>query len=254
MPRRQFTDAEVARILGENTRFKEQLADADRRGRDLSRLAQNEAGARAGVETAGEYTDPHDLLRKGGEWLGAARNWIKWNCHNGDRVTWGSTDLLSPVLTVRDVEELAARAVAADRNARRETAPPPASDRADEIGRAWDAQAAMLSAPPPGDVAALDEQRVAAAWDATRQIGDVWAPWDDLIEHTREHMLAFARALTAPPSHDVRALVAEARACARARRSQAAMLGAPDPAGDRAVAALIERLVGALTAKESARG
>ena len=54
------------------------------------------------------------MLRDGGEWLGAVRNWLKWYTHNGDRVRWGSEEALSPPLTVRQVEEIAlAAAVAA---------------------------------------------------------------------------------------------------------------------------------------------
>jgi hypothetical protein len=59
-----------------------------------------------------------DVLREGGEWLGAARNWIKWNAHNGSDVTWGSDAVLIPHLTVQQVEEVAAVAVATDRRSR----------------------------------------------------------------------------------------------------------------------------------------
>ena len=48
-----------------------------------------------------------ELMKKGGEWLGACRKWLQWNTHNGDRVTWGSNDVIQPPLTARDVEELA---------------------------------------------------------------------------------------------------------------------------------------------------
>jgi hypothetical protein len=47
------------------------------------------------------------LKKKGGHWLGAAREWIKCDCGNrGSQVTWGSTDELR-VFTVADVESLA---------------------------------------------------------------------------------------------------------------------------------------------------
>jgi hypothetical protein len=56
-----------------------------------------------------------DLLKEGGPWLGAARAWLQGNKHNGERVTWGSGEVVSPPMTVRDCEEMAASAVLADR-------------------------------------------------------------------------------------------------------------------------------------------
>lgn len=57
-----------------------------------------------------------DVFARGGPWLGAVRSWIQRRCHNGERVTWGSRDVLKPNLTVNDVERAAAEAVTADRN------------------------------------------------------------------------------------------------------------------------------------------
>jgi hypothetical protein len=57
-----------------------------------------------------------ELLRKGGDWLGAARSWMQCKKLNGSRVTWGSQEELSPQMTVRDVEEVAAAAAAAQLN------------------------------------------------------------------------------------------------------------------------------------------
>jgi len=54
-----------------------------------------------------------DLSRKGGKWLGAARSWLQSNTNNGDRVTWGSHDILEPHLTVRQMEDFAAHVAAA---------------------------------------------------------------------------------------------------------------------------------------------
>jgi len=58
-----------------------------------------------------------DPLTEGGPWLGAARSSIQrkrcWG--NGERVTWGSNDVIDPPLTVREVENIAADAVRADR-------------------------------------------------------------------------------------------------------------------------------------------
>ena len=54
-----------------------------------------------------------ELLEKGGSWLGAVRDWIKWHCINGDRITWNSDEVLKPSLTVKKLEEIAACAVTA---------------------------------------------------------------------------------------------------------------------------------------------
>lgn len=57
----------------------------------------------------------YDLLKKGGSWLGAARSRIKsMKCYgNGERVTWGSNDIIEPHMTIGQVEEIAAEAAAA---------------------------------------------------------------------------------------------------------------------------------------------
>ena len=62
---------------------------------------------------------PHGLMQTGGKWLGAAREWLQWHRLNGDSVTWGSSDVLRPPFTVRDVEELAAHVAAAAINEER---------------------------------------------------------------------------------------------------------------------------------------
>lgn len=51
---------------------------------------------------------PGELMRRGGEWLGVARNWIKCKARNGEWVTWGSRDVLERDFTVEDIESLAA--------------------------------------------------------------------------------------------------------------------------------------------------
>lgn len=65
----------------------------------------------------GNQVTAEELLLKGGRWLGALRNRIKWmRCGplaNGERVTWGSDDRIEPPLSVREVEELGAEAAAA---------------------------------------------------------------------------------------------------------------------------------------------
>jgi hypothetical protein len=63
--------------------------------------------------SSGETPNPLDLKRQGGRWLGEARGWLQWNTRNGDRVTWGSDDVIQPPLTVRDIEDLAAHVAAA---------------------------------------------------------------------------------------------------------------------------------------------
>jgi hypothetical protein len=61
----------------------------------------------------------HDVLREGGgPWLGAIRNWIQCKKKNGERVTWGSSDVLEPHMTMKEIEEICAVAVAAERNER----------------------------------------------------------------------------------------------------------------------------------------
>ena len=59
---------------------------------------------------------PCELSRKGGKWLGAARSWLQSNTNNGDRVTWGSNDIIQPHLTVKQIEDLAAHVAAAVMN------------------------------------------------------------------------------------------------------------------------------------------
>ena len=57
------------------------------------------------------------VLKEGGPWLGAAREYLQCHAMRGDSLMWGSDELVHG-LTVRDIEQLAADAVAADRNTR----------------------------------------------------------------------------------------------------------------------------------------
>lgn len=50
----------------------------------------------------------NNVAIQSGKHLGAVRRWIKWNFPNGDRVTWGSDQVLGKV-TVLQLEELAQR-------------------------------------------------------------------------------------------------------------------------------------------------
>lgn len=65
------------------------------------------------IELKIERVLPCELSKKGGKWLGAARSWLQSNTNNGDRVTWGSHDLIEPQLTVKELEDLAAHIAAA---------------------------------------------------------------------------------------------------------------------------------------------
>lgn len=101
-----------------------------------------------------------ELLRKGGEWLGAARNWLKWHTRNGDQVTWGSHDVIEPPFTVAKIEDLAAEVAAAAMR------PQPTEKHVDNCLRArWvaEAEVARLRA----EVAALKDAgwAVYRAWD-----------------------------------------------------------------------------------------
>lgn len=60
-----------------------------------------------------------DVYREGGAWLGAARSHIQCKVPNGERVIWGSLE--SVHTTVRVLEEIAARAAAAERAEQRAT-------------------------------------------------------------------------------------------------------------------------------------
>jgi hypothetical protein len=57
----------------------------------------------------------HQLLKEGGAWLGAAREFIKNNFHNGDTVTWSSGDILSPPPSVYALELMGAMVAAAQK-------------------------------------------------------------------------------------------------------------------------------------------
>jgi len=52
-----------------------------------------------------------EFQNAGGSWLGSVRNWIQCSCLNGERVTWGSNDILklNRNWTVKVLEEIALR-------------------------------------------------------------------------------------------------------------------------------------------------
>lgn len=82
------------------------------------------------------YYTAYDLLKKGGRWLGAARERIQtMKCFgNGERVTWGSDDVIEPHMTIGQVEEIAATAAAAAFTERAEMEEQIAKMRSDRIG------------------------------------------------------------------------------------------------------------------------
>lgn len=64
-----------------------------------------------------ELTATELLEKRGGNWLGYVREWIKCNARNGEHVTWGSHDLLHlRSLSTYDIEHLAAGIAAAAGN------------------------------------------------------------------------------------------------------------------------------------------
>lgn len=52
-----------------------------------------------------------EFTKNGGKWLSAVRSYIQWHFRNGSQVTWGSNDILEPHVTVKQMEEAAAKAV-----------------------------------------------------------------------------------------------------------------------------------------------
>ncbi len=54
-----------------------------------------------------------DALKRGGDWLGAAGNWLLWNKDTHGKLTWGSDQTVH--MTAKDCEEIALAAAAAER-------------------------------------------------------------------------------------------------------------------------------------------
>lgn len=62
----------------------------------------------------------HERLKRGGQWLAAARRWMQTNVHRGDTLTWNSGELVQ--IRFCDLEDLArTAAVAAVIEERRES-------------------------------------------------------------------------------------------------------------------------------------
>jgi hypothetical protein len=55
--------------------------------------------------------DARAYVARGGYWLGRVRDWIQRKKRNGDRVTWGSGEVLDPPMTEKEVEEVVEEAV-----------------------------------------------------------------------------------------------------------------------------------------------
>jgi hypothetical protein len=68
-------------------------------------------------ETQMDRVFAHDLNRRGGAYLGAAREWLQSNVNGGDQVRWASQAVIH--ITVRQFEEAAAVIAAAAINADR---------------------------------------------------------------------------------------------------------------------------------------
>ena len=57
---------------------------------------------------SGTFMTPEQIresLKNGGQWIGAARNWLLWHKPGGSRLTWSSGDEVR--MTVKEIEELA---------------------------------------------------------------------------------------------------------------------------------------------------
>lgn len=54
---------------------------------------------------------PHEVMKKGGKWLGGARTWLQDNIIRGDSLTWGSDEIIG--ITVKQFEEAASVIAAA---------------------------------------------------------------------------------------------------------------------------------------------
>jgi len=87
-------------------------SERDRFAAALRQIAARTLGEPIGNVEGPKRVTPEELLKQGGEWLGAARNWIKWHVIGGDRVTWNSDDSVGH-FTVRKIEQLASEVAAA---------------------------------------------------------------------------------------------------------------------------------------------
>ena len=80
-----------------------------------------EAQGDTGLQTVVKKLELDNELKKGGEWLGAARSWMQHNIKDGDTLTWSSNKHVS--VRFNQLEEFARKvAVAAileDRNKRK---------------------------------------------------------------------------------------------------------------------------------------
>lgn len=83
--------------------------------RDLGGYDPSLTGESQPATATGRSATAQVVLQQGGEWLGAVRSWAQWNKTNGSDVTWGSDQELRPSMTIGQLEDAAAHAVAADR-------------------------------------------------------------------------------------------------------------------------------------------
>lgn len=80
---------------------------------DLRRASVALSGLTNTTERSEKLTDACEIERLGGPWLAAARGYVQRKARNGNSVTWGSGEAVT--LSMRQLEEMCAHAVAADR-------------------------------------------------------------------------------------------------------------------------------------------
>ncbi len=136
-----------------------------------ARLAMGRVGEawRQADDVPARRMQPADLLRRGGPWLGAAREWLQWNKRNGSDVTWGSTDEIKPPMTARDVDSLAAHVAAALWPV---GAPPAVHDAAKKLTRWNHGEAKGSEFGSPIDCVLVGKEE----WNALQQAVEAAAP------------------------------------------------------------------------------
>lgn len=116
--RAEELEAENERITNADANTDVLRVERDDARRRMEMVIAENAALRAdnerlrGPESIGDLPPASELAREGGRWLGAAREWVQRKKLNGERVTWGSADVLEPPMTMRQVEDVAAEAAA----------------------------------------------------------------------------------------------------------------------------------------------
>lgn len=100
---------------------KEEMEETAVKSKNYGNLDWDVRRANDIIESIDDKVNPTIMRKSGGQWLGAAREWIQWNFSNGSDVIWGSQDVLKGKdLTVHDIENLASIIAAAAVNEDRE--------------------------------------------------------------------------------------------------------------------------------------